>query len=677
MHQLTSLPAVVVFPVAILVVLIIADLAHRLLLRFVVEDDRERVGGSAAAYMTALGSLFAILTGFLINSEYTTLRNANTLVAEQTAAASRIGWATEGLPSVVAARVQDALATFLDDVYRTEFIFYETGAGERSPALASFSELQKAVFEVSAQPYAPASSVSGMEGGLGALTTVRGELQALSEQQLPLALFLLCVVAGLALIANAVLVSIRQSRGNPIVAISIVVVVALDLALIIAVSAPFRGGFVASRQPVAALASQVRAGQFASWVPSTSPGPAFSCDDDPAGCVEVAVGAPINLGTLLHMEGSGRDSLRGVELAIDQLDGALDGQAGQLLGHPIQLASEDDGCNPVDGRRGAVALLADRQIVAAIGTSCSGAAFGQADVAFSEMGVLLISPSATSPALTAPETGQRFFARTAPNDLIQSAVLAEFVLTLLGLDRLAIIKQPDAYSSALSEAFGSRFTYGGGSIATVEMLSDDPDDVEFAAALDRVAATEVEVLFAPMNAKHCEAMVRAVRADPRLDDVAVLTGDSCLTESVGNSLVGPDPNVFASIPDSDRRNNSFYTEVLRPSYKALFGVSPSSSFYASAFDATNMVFDAIRRSAEVGPGNALRIPRTSLRDAFLEIQGWEGAAGDMSCDATGDCARRSTISVFEAPNWPVGENGDQAEPVYSQTLVLDQVIADR
>ncbi len=31
-------------------------------------EEREKAGTTAAAYMTALGSLFAILTGFLINS---------------------------------------------------------------------------------------------------------------------------------------------------------------------------------------------------------------------------------------------------------------------------------------------------------------------------------------------------------------------------------------------------------------------------------------------------------------------------------------------------------------------------------------------------------------------------------------------------------------------------------
>ena len=47
------------------------------LLRWLVADrSREPAGLTAAAYMTVLGSLFAILTGFLINTEYTTYRQA-------------------------------------------------------------------------------------------------------------------------------------------------------------------------------------------------------------------------------------------------------------------------------------------------------------------------------------------------------------------------------------------------------------------------------------------------------------------------------------------------------------------------------------------------------------------------------------------------------------------------
>ena len=59
---------------------------------------REGAGATAVAYMTVLGSLFAILTGFLINSEYTTMRQAQNLVGVEMAGASQLAYASASLP---------------------------------------------------------------------------------------------------------------------------------------------------------------------------------------------------------------------------------------------------------------------------------------------------------------------------------------------------------------------------------------------------------------------------------------------------------------------------------------------------------------------------------------------------------------------------------------------------
>ena len=70
--------------------------------------------------------------------------------------------------------------------------------------------------------------------------------------------------------------------------------------------------------------------------------------------------------------------------------------------------------------------------MAVIGTSCSSAALGVADTILSEKGILLFSPSNTNPALTSEEAHQPFYARTAHNDRIQGAIVAEFALNELG-----------------------------------------------------------------------------------------------------------------------------------------------------------------------------------------------------------------------------------------------------
>ena len=120
------------------------------------------------------------------------------------------------------------------------------------------------------------------------------------------------------------------------------------------------------------------------------------------------------------------DSQRGVVLAVDNLDGKLDGKPGQLMGHNIELVNTDETCSKEGGQSGATKLAADPKLLSVIGTSCSSAALGVADTIFSKKGILLISPSNTGPALTAEGQHQPFYLRTAHNDKNQGAVVADF-----------------------------------------------------------------------------------------------------------------------------------------------------------------------------------------------------------------------------------------------------------
>jgi ABC-type branched-subunit amino acid transport system substrate-binding protein len=84
---------------------------------------------------------------------------------------------------------------------------------------------------------------------------------------------------------------------------------------------------------------------------------AADCTADQFGCLTVGSGEPIKVGTLLSITGDNRslgvDSQRGVVLAVDNLDGKLDGKPGQLMGHNIELVNSDETCSKEGGQSGA------------------------------------------------------------------------------------------------------------------------------------------------------------------------------------------------------------------------------------------------------------------------------------------------------------------------------------
>jgi branched-chain amino acid transport system substrate-binding protein len=407
----------------------------------------------------------------------------------------------------------------------------------------------------------------------------------------------------------------------------------------------------------------------------TETGAAVDCDADPFGCVEVAAGAPIRIGSLLAISGDvaflGTDSNHGIELAIDYLDGALDGTPGQLLGHDVELQQEDDGCSAEGGQAGATALVADPSIVAVIGTSCSSAALGVADQIMSDAGYLLLSPSNTNPGLTSEEAHQPFYARTAHNDRIQGAIAAEFVYNELGITSAATINDESPYADGLAAAFRDRFEALGGTITTIEQVNSS--DTDLGPVLRSIAEASPGLVYGPNFNPVC-ALTYVQGQDILPAGTAQMGADGCLESGFIETAGAATGDYYASSPDvSAFQEGAFYRDEFLPAYKEQFGTEPTSVFHAHAFDAVNILFAAIEAVAADDGSGGLLIPRTALKDAVFATSGYEGLTGIITCTPLGDCATDVKIGIFKYPNWPVEGGEEPTDPVYTDTKSLADV----
>lgn len=252
--------------VGVVVVVLVMTIGVAVLVGRSPETRRDRAATTAAAYMTALGSLFAIVTGFLINSEYATLRSAQQVVASEAAGISQLAYATAALPPPDAELLQEQLAEYVDTLGTVEWYLLSENRPEASPAFGQLAELQEGLVRVSTRDYPSAEAVASMSDALRTMTQMRRERVAIAAQGLPVALFALSVIAGLALIVNAVVVAARFGRRYVFISGGIVLMVALGLAAILAISAPFRGPFTASPEPLRELATELRNADYLPWV---------------------------------------------------------------------------------------------------------------------------------------------------------------------------------------------------------------------------------------------------------------------------------------------------------------------------------------------------------------------------------------------------------------------------
>jgi branched-chain amino acid transport system substrate-binding protein len=79
-----------------------------------------------------------------------------------------------------------------------------------------------------------------------------------------------------------------------------------------------------------------------------------------------------------------------------------------------------------------------------------------------------------------------------------------------------------------------------------------------------------------------------------------------------------------------------------------YGSEPLSVFHAHAFDATNMILNAIEKVAQQGDDGTLLIGRKALRDALFATANYQGITGTLTCNEFGDCADpKISISIVE------------------------------
>ncbi len=358
-------------------------------------------------------------------------------------------------------------------------------------------------------------------------------------------------------------------------------------------------------------------------------GEALECTDA-IGCVEVGPDDPILIASSLVISGPntdlGLDSQYGVEIAIDF--------RGELLGHAIELQPEDDGCNAEGGQTSATKIVSNPQIIAMVGTSCSGAGVPAAKI-ISDNGFAMVSPSNTAPSLTDPELHEAGYLRTAHNDKVQGRAMAEYAYNELGVTKAAAIHDGDPYTEGLASVFSEAFQELGGEIVAFEAIDANADDV--IAPLTTVAAAgPPEFLYYPVFIPLGSLITKQAQEVEGLDGVILAAADGVQSPSFLEAAGDAAEGMYVSGPDLGF-GNATYDEFLA-AYMEKYGTEPTAPFHAHAFDATNMILDAIEEVAQQADDGTLLIGRQALRDALFATSGMTGITGTITCDEYGDCA---------------------------------------
>jgi branched-chain amino acid transport system substrate-binding protein len=384
---------------------------------------------------------------------------------------------------------------------------------------------------------------------------------------------------------------------------------------------------------------------------TTPPEPAaFECTDA-IGCLDVAPGDPIHIAYALTVSGPtatlGEDSRGAIEIAVEDI-------GSELLGHPIELSGEDTLCSAEGGQAAGTKLAADPSIVGIIGTNCSSEARAAMPL-ISAAGMTMISSSNTNPDLTNPDHPDHWpgYFRTAHNDLFQGRIAAEFAFGVLHKATAATIHDGSPYAESLQQVFADNFTALGGTITAQEAVN--VGDTDMTGVLTSIAAGAPEILYFPIFEPEGGFLADQAKGTPGLEDTVLMGADGLLADTFPENAGAAAVGMYLSGPYVAGAEY----EAFLSKWTAKFGGVPPSGFHAFAYDATNMLFQAIEAVATVDADGTVHVPRQALRDYLYTMRDFPGLTGNLSCDVNGDCATGEALGVFQLTdaevtggNWP-------------------------
>ncbi|MDA9953622.1 ABC transporter substrate-binding protein [Planktomarina sp.] len=277
----------------------------------------------------------------------------------------------------------------------------------------------------------------------------------------------------------------------------------------------------------------------------------------------------------------------GAELAIAEVNAS-----GALLGgSTVSPVRADSTC--IDA--GAATAAAERLITSdgvkgIMGADCSGVTGAILSNVALPNGMVMISPSATSPGLSTAEDNGLFF-RTAPSDARQGVVMTE-VLLEEGINEVAVSYVNNDYGKGLSDAFQAAYEAAGGTI-TINAAHEDLK-ADYSAEVGALAAAGGErLVVAGYVDGGGSGVVRAAIDSGAFDTFHFPDGmiSAKLVENFGSDLDGSS----GQVPGTNSDGAGIFAKLAGDSFDA------TSPFAAESYDAAALIMLAMQSAGSSDP----------------------------------------------------------------------------
>lgn len=336
-----------------------------------------------------------------------------------------------------------------------------------------------------------------------------------------------------------------------------------------------------------------------------------------AGLATAAAAQPANIGIILGFTGPLESITPGMaasaELALKEAS-----DSGKLPdGLTLAPTRADSTCIDAAAATTAAQQLVNAQKVAAIvGADCSGVTTAIANNVAIPAGVVMVSPSATSPALTTIEDDGYFF-RTAPSDARQGEVLATLAMER-GISEVAVTFTNNDYGKGLADSFGAAFEKAGGKVLISAPHEDGKADYSSEVAALQASGADTLMVFGYVD-QGGVGIVQAALDTGAFESFVFADGmyGQSLIDKIGDEING---KVWGTLPGVEGEAADKFAAYAKEN-----DMDPTGTYVPESYDAGALIALSMAASGSAD--------RTGIRDKMMDVANAPGEkiyAGELA-----------------------------------------------
>jgi branched-chain amino acid transport system substrate-binding protein len=334
----------------------------------------------------------------------------------------------------------------------------------------------------------------------------------------------------------------------------------------------------------------------------------------------------------------GINEVNAVELAVDQAN------ASGNLGFTLKLLKSDDGGDPAKAPAATAKIVQDKTVMGVVGPSFSGAteAVGKT---FGTAGIAIVNPSASNGELQT--LGFKTWHRIFPNDYAEGPAAADWLAK--HAQKVFVINDLSAYGAGVAGAVAKQLKKDGVQVITQGV---DAKTTDYGPIAQTVVNSGAQAMFYGGYDAQGALFAKALTA---AGYKGIKMAGNGVKSSVFTDGAGPAGNGWYFSCGCQDATVAPSSKQFAADYQAKFN-TPPSTYSPEAFDATNILIDAIKKAAAAGS-----VTRQAV-DAQVDTTNYDGITGHISFGSDGDLPLgEGTVNLFTQKNGKIVSLGDMTQ----------------